>query len=74
MNCEELPSLRKYKTTNFYTFNNPSEVLNRLKASLDKGLSGGDSGIRTPDLRIMMKIASTFLNQINELVTPKHAV
>jgi hypothetical protein len=23
---------------------------------------GGDSGIRTPDLRIMMKIASVFVN------------
>jgi len=28
---------------------------------------GGDSGIRTPDLRIMMKIASILLNKINGL-------
>jgi len=28
---------------------------------------GGDSGIRTPDLRIMMKIAPTFINKINGL-------
>jgi hypothetical protein len=30
-------------------------------------LSGGDSGIRTPDLRIMMKIAPKSDNKINEL-------
>jgi hypothetical protein len=36
--------------------------------------SGGDSGIRTPDLRIMMKIASIFLNKINELQAPNPAV
>jgi hypothetical protein len=36
---------------------------------------GGDSeGIRTPDLRIMMKIASIFLNKINELQAPNPAV
>jgi len=29
--------------------------------------SGGDSGIRTPDLRIMMKIAPISRNKINEL-------
>jgi len=29
--------------------------------------SGGDSGIRTPDLRIMMKIAPIFPNEINGL-------
>jgi hypothetical protein len=28
---------------------------------------GGDSGIRTPDLRIMMKIAPIFVNKINGL-------
>jgi len=35
---------------------------------------GGDSGIRTPDLRIMMKIDSIFLNKINELQAPNPAV
>jgi len=29
--------------------------------------NGGDSGIRTPDLRIMMKIAPIFRNKINGL-------
>jgi hypothetical protein len=35
---------------------------------------GGDSGIRTPDLRIMMKIALKIYNKINGLVTLKPAV
>ena len=30
-------------------------------------VSGGDSGIRTPDLWIMMKIAPIFVNKINGL-------
>ncbi len=50
------------------------KVLSRLKASLDKGLSGGDSGIRTPDLRIMMKIAPIFFNKINALQALNPAV
>jgi len=36
--------------------------------------SGGDSGIRTPDLRIMMKIASIFINEINGLQAPNPTV
>ena len=36
--------------------------------------SGGDSGIRTPDLRIMMKIASIFRNKINRLQGPNPTV
>jgi hypothetical protein len=35
---------------------------------------GGDSGIRTPDLRIMMKIAPIFLSEINDLQEPYPAV
>jgi len=35
---------------------------------------GGDSGIRTPDLRIMMKIAPIFFNKINGLQAPNPAV
>jgi hypothetical protein len=36
--------------------------------------SGGDSGIRTPDLRIMMKIAPIFINKINGLQSHNLAV
>ena len=35
---------------------------------------GGDLGIRTPDLRIMMKIARIFINKINELQRPNPTV
>ena len=35
---------------------------------------GGDSGIRTPDLRIMMKIAPIFCNKINGLQEPNLTV
>jgi hypothetical protein len=35
---------------------------------------GGDSGIRTPDLRIMMKIASISRNKINGLQSQKPTV
>ena len=35
---------------------------------------GGDSGIRTPDLRIMMKIAPIFINKINGLQSHNLAV
>jgi len=35
---------------------------------------GGDSGIRTPDLRIMMKIAPIFVNKINGLQEPNTTV
>jgi hypothetical protein len=35
---------------------------------------GGDSGIRTPDLRIMMKIAPIFINKINDLQGPNPTV
>jgi hypothetical protein len=37
-------------------------------------MSGGDSGIRTPDLRIMMKIAPIFLSEINGLQEPNPTV
>ena len=37
-------------------------------------MDGGDSGIRTPDLRIMMKIAPIFVNKINGLQEPNTAV
>jgi hypothetical protein len=37
-----------------------------LEIWLEKA-DGGDSGIRTPDLRIMMKIAPNFSNEINGL-------
>jgi hypothetical protein len=36
--------------------------------------SGGDSGIRTPDLRIMMKIAPKINNKINGLHQPNPTV
>jgi len=36
--------------------------------------SGGDSGIRTPDLRIMMKIAPIFIKKINGLQRPNPTV
>jgi hypothetical protein len=36
--------------------------------------SGGDSGIRTPDLRIMMKIAPIFIIKINGLHQPNPTV
>jgi hypothetical protein len=35
---------------------------------------GGDSGIRTPDLRIMMKIAPISRNKINGLQSQKPTV
>jgi hypothetical protein len=35
---------------------------------------GGDSGIRTPDLRIMMKIAPIINNEINGLQAQNPAV
>ena len=35
---------------------------------------GGDSGIRTPDLRIMMKIAPIFIIKINGLDQPNPTV
>jgi hypothetical protein len=35
---------------------------------------GGDSGIRTPDLRIMMEIAPIFINEINRLQSQKLTV
>jgi len=35
---------------------------------------GGDSGIRTPDLRIMMKIAPVLFNKINGLQEPNPTV
>jgi hypothetical protein len=37
-------------------------------------MGGGDSGIRTPDLRIMMKIAPIFIIKINGLDQPNPTV
>jgi hypothetical protein len=43
------------------------EHLIRAKRKNYLEFNGGDSGIRTPDLRIMMKIASVIINKINGL-------